>query len=68
MEEKSEQPVIAPGAILTYRPDGMKFEDYRSLLRIQRLVMRKKLRGRTPDRKIAQMMPVRFGYNAHTRS
>lgn len=61
-------PNIEPGSILTYRPEGMAFDDYKSLMRIQRLVLRKKLRGRCPNKRIANLMPVRFGYNAHTRS
>jgi len=40
-------------------------EEYKMLLKIQRFVLRKKLRGRCPSRKIANLMPVRYGYNLH---
>ena len=55
------------GAILNERPPGMTIEEYKVLLKIQRFVLRKKLRGRCPSRKIANLMPVRYGYNVHMR-
>lgn len=51
--------------ILTYRPEGMTFKEYKFAMSIQRAAFRKVLRGRCPSKRVAMMMPLRFGYNAH---
>lgn len=63
--------MITPSQILFYnktilneRPENMSYEDYRVLRSHQSKIIKKLSRSK-PSRKIAQLMPIRFGYNAH---
>jgi glucan biosynthesis protein len=59
------QKLFSNKEILTKRPANMTFEEYKTIRYAQTQALRLIIR-RKSDVKIAQMMPVRFGYNKHT--
>lgn len=64
MVKTQAQEFFGKSNILTSRPDGMPFDDYRKLLFIQNKII-KKLFTHKPYRNVARMMPLKFGYNQH---
>jgi hypothetical protein len=70
MSKKNESVVTAAmilfkdRQILNERPEGMKFKEYKRLLRMQSNMLNV-LHTHKPDRNIAKLMEVNFSYNQH---
>ena len=55
---------IFTGTLLIERPEGMDFEVYKGLRRLQNKTLKRVLR-KAPLRRVANLMPTRRGYNLH---
>jgi hypothetical protein len=51
--------------ILTARPEGMDYQQYKALLTMQNRMIRKATASK-PSYKIMRLMPLRYGYNEHS--
>ena len=55
---------IFTGKLVTERPEGMDYEAYRALRKLQNKTI-KKLFKTKPMRRVANLMPLNKGYNLH---
>lgn len=53
--------------LLTSRPSGMVFDEYKALLKMQNYILRKSL-AHKPSRRIQRLMEINHGYNDHPYS
>lgn len=58
------QEIFGGRKIINERPEGMSFESYKLVRYLQSKLIGKLFRHK-PSRKIARLMPIRLGYNAH---
>jgi len=56
--------IFSDKRILLERPEEMNMQEYKALRKVQTVAFKNMLR-KSPIKRVAQIMPVRFGYNAH---
>ncbi len=64
VEKTDAQEIFGGRKLINERPEGMSFESYKLVRYLQSKIL-KKLFTHKPSRRIAQLMPVRPGYNLH---